>query len=170
MLLATWKDFSFRVRPGQPDDREDLSHFFTQVSEDDRRFRFLSSAKKVSRSQIEELLAVDHDHSENFLAFDGEKLIGTAMLAADTDRERAEVAISLHADYKNRGIGWALLDHLARFAEARGIKQIESVESRENRQALAVQEEMGFVARPFPDDPTLVLVSRDLGPAGVSRS
>ena len=57
---------------------------------------------------------VDHDRTEDFLAFDGDTLIATAMLAADPEMERAEVAISIRADYKHRGIGWALLDHVAR--------------------------------------------------------
>jgi GNAT superfamily N-acetyltransferase len=161
--LTTWKDFSFRVRPARPDDEPLLAELFRQVSLEDRRFRFLTGVGEVGHALLERLVAVDHDRSENFLAFDGDKPIGTAMLAADPGLQRAEVAISLDADYKNRGIGWALLDHLARYAERRGIKRIESVESRENRQALAVEADMGFRVEPYPGDPGLVLVSKDLG-------
>ena len=160
--LTTWKDFRFRVRPAQPEDEDILAEFFTHVSPDDRRFRFLTGVGEVGAALIEQLVAVDHDRSENFLAFDGETLIGTAMLAADPGLQRGEVAISLRADYKNMGIGWALLDHLARYAQQRGIRRIESVESRENRQALAVEKDMGFKAETYPGDPTLVLVSKDL--------
>lgn len=159
--LRTWKDFTFHVRPAGPADKERLAEFFTHVSPDDRRFRFLTPIQKVGNAQLENLVAVDHDR-ENFLAFDGDKLIGTAMLAADPNLSRAEVAISLRADYKARGIGWALLDHLARHAKTRGIKRIESVESRENRSALAVETDMGFKTEPYRGDPTLVLVSKDL--------
>lgn len=160
--LTTWKDFNFRVRPATPEDEPLLAEFFTHVSPDDRRFRFLSSVAKVSDAVLEQLVSVDHKRSENFLAFDDETLIGTAMLAADPSLQRAEVAISLRSDYKNRGIGWALLDHLARYAKARGIKRIESVESRENREALSVETDMGFRAEAFPGDASLVLVSKDL--------
>jgi GNAT superfamily N-acetyltransferase len=161
--LTTWSNFSFRVQPAEPEDAEMLAEFFTHVSPEDRRFRFLTGVGEVRQALIEHLVAVDHDRSENFLAFDGETLIGTAMLAADPELQRGEVAISLRADYKNRGIGWALLDHLARYAQGRGIKRIESVESRENRQALAVEADMGFKTESYPGDPTLVLVSKDLG-------
>ncbi len=160
--LTTWKDYSFQVRQASPDDAERLAEFFTHVSPEDRRFRFLSGVGEVGQALVDQLVAVDHDRSENFLAFDGDKLIGTAMLAADPGLQRGEVAISLRADYKNMGIGWALLDHLARYAQQRGIKRIESVESRENRQALAVETDMGFKAEPYPGDSTLVLVSKDL--------
>lgn len=161
--LTTWKDVTFSVRPAQPGDQQLLAEFFTHVSPEDRRFRFLTSVREVGDAFLEQLVAVDHDRSENFLAFDGETLIGTAMLAADPDLTRGEVAISLRADYKNQGIGWALLDHLARYAQSRGIRRIESVESRENRQALAVETDMGFKAEPYPGDSSLVLVSKDLG-------
>ena len=164
--LTTWKEFNFHVRPARPDDEDLLAEFFTHVSPDDRRFRFLTGVSEVGHALLEQLVAVDHDRSENFLAFDGATLIGTAMLAADPALERAEVAISLRSDYKNRGIGWALLDHLARYAQQRGIRRIESVESRENRQALAVEVDMGFKAQAYPGDPTLVLVSKDLGAEG----
>lgn len=161
-VLSTWKQFEFRVRPAEPADEERLAEFFTHVSSDDRRFRFLSAMPKVNHAQLERLVGVDHETSENFLAFDGDVLVGTAMLAADPGLERAEVAISLRSDYKNRGIGWALLDHLANFARSRGIRRIESVESRDNRQALAVEREMGFTTEPYADDATLVLVSKNL--------
>ena len=161
-VLTTWKDVQFRVRPAAPTDETRLAEFFTHVSPEDRRFRFLSALPQVGHAQLERLVSVDHQSSENFLAFDGNTLIGTAMLAADPQLERAEVAISLRDDYKNRGIGWALLDHLAHYAQARGIKRIESVESRENRQALAVEKDMGFTTEPYGDDPTLVLVSKQL--------
>jgi len=166
MMLTTWKDFHFRVRPARPEDESLLAEFFTHVSEEDRRFRFLGGTGTVRHAELEPLVAVDHDSSENFLAFDGDVLIGTAMLAADPHRKRAEVAISLRSDYKNRGIGWALLDHLAREAQRRGIGRVEAVESRQNRQALAVEADMGFRAEPFPGDPDLVLVSKDLAPQG----
>lgn len=160
--LETWKGFSFRVRPAVPEDEKLLSEFFTHVSPEDRRFRFLTAVDEVGHAFLEQLVSVDHDRSENLLAFDGETLIGTAMLAADPGLQRAEVAISLRADYKNRGIGWALLDHLAKFARQRGIRRIESVESRENRQALAVEADMGFKTESYPGDPSLLLVSKDL--------
>ena len=161
-VLSTWRGFEFEVRPARPDDEALLSEFFTHVSADDRRFRFLAGVEQVGHSLLERLVAVDHDRSENFLAFDGNTLIGTAMLAADSGLQRGEVAISLRADYKDRGIGWTLLDHLARYAQQRGIRRIESIESRENRQALAVERDMGFKTEPVPGDATLVLVSKDL--------
>ncbi len=161
--LTTWTGFGFTVRPATPDDAAALQEFFTHVTQEDLRFRFLTGLNQLGRAMVERLIQVDHQRSENFLAFDGDRLIGTAMLAADEDGSRAEVAVSLDKDYKGRGIGWCLLDHCARFAASRGVKVLESVESRDNQAAISLEREMGFTAEPVQGDPTLVLLRKQLG-------
>lgn len=160
--LTTWNGFEFRVRPVTPDDEAVLADLFTRVTPEDRRFRFLSGVKKVGHSLLERLTQVDHQRTEDFLAFDGDTLIATAMLAADAEMERAEVAISIRAGYKHRGVGWTLLHHVAREAAAKGIKLLESIESRDNVEAVALEKEMGFTVTAYPDDATLVLVQKKL--------
>lgn len=160
--LSTWTGFSFSVRPVRPDDEAALADFFTRVSPEDRHFRFLSGVDRVAHSFLERLVQVDHDHSEDFLAFDGELLIASAMIATDPEAKRAEVAISVRADYKHRGVGWTLLDFVARHAAARGVSLVESIESRDNIEAIALEKEMGFTATPYPGDPCLVLVQKQL--------
>jgi len=81
------------------------------------------------------------------------------MLATDDARTVAEVAITIDAAYKNQGIGWVLLGHVARYARAHGIKRLQSIESRENH---AVEHDMGFTEKPYPGDSTLVLVEAEL--------
>ena len=161
--LATWTGFTFEVRPATPDDGALIADFFEHVTAEDRRFRFLSAVRKVEGDILARLTCVDHERSEDFLAFDGDVLIASAMLAADAAAERAEVAISIRPEYKQRGVGWALLAHLARYAEEKGIRLIESVECRENVEAIALEKEMGFTATPYPGDATLVLLQKQLG-------
>ena len=160
--LVTWTGLELMVRPAGPEDEADLAEFFAQVTPEDRRFRFLSGVDKVGHSFLERLTQVDHDLSEDFLAFDGDTLIASAMVAADPAGERAEVAISVRADYRDRGVGWTLLDYAARWAAARGIPLIESVESRDNLKALELEMEMGFTSTAYPGDPCLVLVQKRL--------
>ena len=74
----------------------------------------------------------------------------------------AEVAISVRADYKHKGVAWELLHHVAHFAAAKGIKSLQSIESRENHEAIELELKQGFVATAYPDDPTLLLISKDL--------
>jgi GNAT superfamily N-acetyltransferase len=161
--LKTWSGYLFNVRPVEPTDEEKLVDFFTHVSPSDLRFRFLSPVQHVSGDSLKRLTSVDHDRTEDYLAFDVDgTLIATAMLAADDALERAEVAISVRSDFKGRGIGWTLLDHVARCAKAKGIRVLEAIEDRANRQAIELEKEMGFTAKALPGDPTLLLVSKRL--------
>lgn len=162
--LTTRTGYCFNVRPVNPDDENTLAEFFTHVTPDDLRFRFLSGLNEVSHDRIVALATVDHGHKENFLAFDGDDatMIATAMLACDPSFDRGEVAITVHKDYKNRGVAWELLAHIARFAESKGVKVLESIESQQNHAAIELEREMGFTAEPYEGDATLVLVSRRL--------
>jgi GNAT superfamily N-acetyltransferase len=166
-LLTTRTGFRLRVRPVCPADETALAEFFTHVSRDDLRFRFLSGLTVVGHDRIAALAAVDHQSAENFLAFDveGGAMIASGMLACDPALERGEVAIAIREDYKHRGVAWELLSHIARFAEAKGVKVLESIESTDNHAAIELEREMGFTAAPYPGDATLVLVSRKLGHA-----
>ncbi len=160
--LVTRTDFTFRVRTVQPEDEAVLAEFFTHVTPEDLRFRFLSAIDHVGHAQLAPMTVFDHSRTENFLALgvDGRTIIATAMLSADADMQRGEVAISIRRDFKQRGIGWTLLDHVARYAEARGMRQIESIEHRDNHAAINLEKELGFVSEPISGDPTLLLVRR----------
>jgi acetyltransferase len=162
--LKTRSDFSFEVRPAAPSDDAALGEFFAHVTHDDLRFRFLSAVNKVSAAQIATMTHVDHVRVEDFVVTEPGSgiIIANAMLAADKELVTAEVAISIHADYKGRGIGWSLLEHVARYAKARGIQKLQSIESRGNHAAIELEREMGFKAKAYEGDATLVLLEAEL--------
>ncbi len=162
--MTTRTGFRFHVRPATPADDATIAEFFTHVTREDLRFRFLCGLNVVAPSQIAALTHVDHDRAENFLAFttDGAMMIATAMLACDAAFDHGEVAIAIRADHKHEGLGWELLAHVARYAEEIGVHTLESIESRDNHAAIELERDMGFTAEAYPGDPTLVLVSRKL--------
>lgn len=162
--LSTRTGFRFHVRPACPVDDRTIAEFFTHVTRDDLRFRFLTALDEVGTAQVTTLTHVDHHWSENFLAFaeGGSVMIATAMLVCDATFDRGEVAIAIHKDFKHLGIGWELLAHIARVADAKGVGVLEAIESRDNRAAIDLECDMGFTLEPYPDDPRLLLVSRRL--------
>lgn len=168
--LTTRSGFSFTVRQAASADEPALAEFFTHVADDDLRFRFLSGQRTVSHDQLAMMLRSD-SQTENFLAFsvDG-VLIATAMLACDAALTRGEVGIAIRADFKGRGVGWELLEHVARYAEASNITTLESVESRENHAAIELEREMGFTVASCPGDATLVVLRRELMSSPLARS
>lgn len=160
--LATRSGLTLAVRPATEADEPLLSAFFDAVSDEDRRFRFLGAAPHVSHEQLEPLVHADHFRSESYLAFDPANgtLVASGLLACDNALDTAEVAVSVRADYKGRGAGWALLDLLAEEAKHRGVRRVISIESRENQAAIEVERDKGFTPEAFEGDPTLVVLSK----------
>lgn len=165
--LVTRGGLKVHIRPAQAEDENALAVFFSGVTTEDMRFRFLTALRTVDHSRLESMTHVDHRQTENFLAFvkGRPEIIATAMLACTDDMEKGEVAIAILPEYKKKGLSWELLTHVARFAEDKGVKTLESVESRDHRAAIDMELEMGFTASSYPGDTTLVLVQRTLTPA-----
>lgn len=162
--LTTKTGFAFPVRRAEPGDEAALSQFFARVKPDDMRFRFLSSAMKLSAEQLAGMTHVDHALSEHFVALDpvDGRIIASAMLGADSERKAAEIAIAVDGEHRAQGIGWVMLKHAARFAKSQGIAKLQSIENRENHAAIDLEREMGFTVKPYPNDMELTLVEADL--------
>lgn len=164
LSVTSRSGFTFHVRPVMPEDEAALAEFFAHVTADDLRFRFLTGLKTVGTQRLEAMTHVDHRHTENFIALteDESEIIASAMLACDPEFERGEVAISVRSDFKQHGIGWEMLTHVARHAEAIGVRTLESIEMRDNHSAIELERDMGFTATPFPGDASLLLLQRKL--------
>ncbi len=162
--VTTRDGLQVSVRPANSDDEGLLAELFDHVSPQDLRFRFLSAMKHVSRKQIADLIGVDHSAVESYIAFvqDTATPVATAVLACDRRKRRAEVAISVRSDFKGHGLGWELLGLMVQEAKDRGLDEIESIEDRSNFDAVELEQNMGFMVVPYPDDPTLVRLSKSL--------
>jgi acetyltransferase len=166
-VLTTRSGLQLFVRPTASEDEATVRAFFAELSPDDLRFRFLSPMPRPCDSLYDLLVKVDHVRTEDFLVFieeDGaNRMVASAMLSCDAEKKTAEVAISVHPAYRNKGIGWTLLDFIAGDAEQRGMDVLQSIECPDNRGALDVEKDLGFEIRFYPDEPRLNLVSKRLG-------
>lgn len=166
-VLQTRAGLQLYVRPTAPEDQATVRTFFADLTADDLRFRFLSAMPRPCDSLYDVLVKVDHVRTEDYLVFvdegGGKRMVASAMLSCDPAIKTAEVAISVHPSYRNKGIGWTLLDFIARDAEARGMEVLQSIECPDNHGALEVEKDLGFEIRFYPDDPRLNLVSKRLG-------
>ncbi|WP_404477675.1 GNAT family N-acetyltransferase [Novosphingobium sp. BL-52-GroH] len=162
--LVTRSGLKLSVRPAGAKDEPILQELFHHVSEDDLCFRFLSGLNEIGPQQLRTLLPSTDGNAASFIVFaeDGPP-VASGVLVWDKAHGRGEVAISVHADYRNHGIGWTLLSFIANEAETRGLKSIESIESRANVAAIELERDMGFSVTAYPGDPTLTLVSKPLG-------
>ncbi|MBA16589.1 MAG: GNAT family N-acetyltransferase [Sphingomonas sp.] len=160
--LVTRSGLKLHVRPVVPSDEATLADLFAHMSPEDLRFRFLTGLPKVDRERLVALTQVDYRRTINFLAFAGDILVASAMLVADPDHVRAELAVATRADFKARGVSWALVEHVMRYARAEGISVVESIESSENHAALALEREAGFAVVPREGAPGEILVRRNV--------
>jgi acetyltransferase len=161
--ITTRGGLGLNVRPASPDDEQALADFFGEVSPQDLRFRFLSAMKHVTPGLAKQLVDIDHSQTENLLAFDArDRLVATAMIAAPSGTDDAEVAVAVRSDLKGHGIGWSMLDHACDYARSRGFKAVHSVQLSDDRAAISLEREMGFRARPCADDMSLTILTRDL--------
>lgn len=154
-----------RIRPAEPGDLDRLRDFFRHVSPEDLRHRFLSALREVSADRLEAMTRKNDPRVIDFLAIEpaSGEVIATAMLVADEAFDTAEFAICTRADSKHQGVSWTILEHLIRFAEAAGIKRLESLQTADDSVAMQLEREMGFAVRRCPDDATLMIAEKTLG-------
>ncbi len=157
-LKDGWQVF---VRPMRPEDEGLLKAFFETISLDDLRLRFFAPVKEFSHRFLVRLTQLDYARAMAFAAFDKEtsELIGAVRLHADPDHTTGEYAIMVRSDLKGRGLGWALMKLIIRYAKADGISTIKGEVLRENSSMLAMCEALGFSAAPSPDDASISVVT-----------
>ncbi|GGY97037.1 GNAT family N-acetyltransferase [Novosphingobium colocasiae] len=162
LCLTTRAGIELDVRVAEAADEPALAAFFDRVTDEDRRFRFFSAAHHVSHQQLEPLVHADHFRSESWLAVNRQtgEIVASALLACDGPLDTAEIAMSVCADHRGKGVGWAMLDFLAHQAQARGVRRVISIEDRDNHAAIELEREKGFEPQPVDGDPTLVMLSR----------
>lgn len=160
--LRTRSGAVIAVRPVCAEDEPLLADFFDRVSDEDRRFRFLTAHKHLTHEQLVPMVEVDHFRTESFVAFDeaSDTLVGHAMLACDNPLDTGEVAISVCQNWRGKGVGWALLDVLAEAARKRGLRRVIAIEDRENHAAIELEREKGFTPHGVEGDPTLVMLEK----------
>ena len=70
--LKTRSGAVLAVRPVSSADEALLAEFFDRVSDEDRRFRFLTAHKHLTHEQLVPMIEVDHFRTESFVAFERE--------------------------------------------------------------------------------------------------
>lgn len=115
------------VRRIRPSDSEALSRFYSELSPDSLRARFLGYTRGLSGPTTRALCALDHMHDEGLVALLGEgdssRIVGHVCLA-DAGTGAVEIGISVADDFQGRGIGRRLFEQATAWAIERGFKSI----------------------------------------------
>lgn len=149
---VTRGDVRLRIRPASPDDVSLLADLYGHLTAQDMRFRFKGAATQLSTADLADLVRREAGIS-SYIAFSGELAVACATLVHDPGRNSAEVVLSVRPDWKGRGVSWTLLQDVISRAAAAGLTRISSTEFGEDREAINLQREMGFMARLRSADP-----------------
>lgn len=158
-----WRVF---VRPIRPEDEALVREFFVHVTAEDLRLRFFAPVKDLSHVFIARLTQLDYARANAFIAIDeaSGEMVGGVRLHADANYERAEYAVLVRSDLKERGLGWALMSLMLDYARAEGLRHIEGQVLRENTAMLKMCDELGFTVTADPDDPNIRIACIALRP------
>jgi len=146
------------IRPLTPDDKDGLAAGFERLSELSRYRRFLSPTAHLSGEQLAYLTEVDHHDHEALVAIDPASRQGLAVAryvrSGENPRE-AEFAVAVADDWQRRGLGTALLGHLATSARAEGITRFTGLVLEDNEPMRQLLESLGEVHQRSVEDGTL---------------
>ena len=161
--LITRSGCLFDVRPAHIGDEAKLTGLLAHVTAEDKAFR------KITGHEVDiKITTLDHHPSKTFLALIDQEteVIAAATLDCDMERQHGNVSLVIRSDFKHDGVSWELLAHIVRYAEAIGVKSLESVEVPENQAAIALEREMGFTEQNHPSNAALILMRKTLGETG----
>lgn len=161
-MIVTRSGQTLLARAVTPADETALADFYDRVSDEDRRFRFLSPRKHLTHEQLTPMLDVDHDRTESFIAFDQADgaAVAHGMLACDAAFDTGEVAIAVCATWRGRGVGWAMLDLLSEAGRQRGLRRVIAIEDRDNHAAIELEREKGFTPHVVEGEPHVVMLEK----------
>lgn len=139
------------VRPLEPGDRPRIALAVEQLSERSRYLRFASAKPRLSESELDRLLDVDHHASEALVAVDPATGCVVAVVryaAISGEPGVADVAATVADAWQGRGLGGALLARLLERAVDEGVAAVHADVLAVNARSIALLRRAGFRARP----------------------
>jgi acetyltransferase len=129
------------IRPLEAGDRAAYLDFAARLTPEDIRLRFFRPIWRLDGRLLAELLDIDHDRREAFVAMDETgAILGVARVV------EGEFALIVRSDLKRRGLGRVLLDRLVRYAIERGFIAVDGTVLAENEPMLNLARHAGFRA------------------------
>ncbi|MGV1035931.1 MAG: GNAT family N-acetyltransferase [Candidatus Nanopelagicales bacterium] len=155
------------IRPVRPDDREMLTEFYGDLTEETLYMRFFSPSPDLLSRSIDKILAADHREHVGLLALMGGRIIGIGTYDS-VGRAEAEIAFIVADGQQGRGLGSVLLEHLAAIARENGIYRFKAEVLSGNKKMLATFAAAGYSPSQELQE-GIVLIDFDIDPTHKSR-
>jgi GNAT superfamily N-acetyltransferase len=143
--LATARDGTVvHLRPLRRDERELVARFFSGLSAESRRRRFLQPMPRLPEPMLSRLVEVDgRRHVAMVAEVDGECAGIARFIALADEPGTAEVAVTVADRYQGRGIGRLLVEALRPVAVRAGLTSLVYLVEPTNRPALGLLRSLG---------------------------
>jgi RimJ/RimL family protein N-acetyltransferase len=130
----------------RPQDKPALARFFSRLSDESRRRRFLAAKPKLTTRDLAFFTEVDHDRHVALVALDHDgAIVAVARYAAwPGRRDRAEIAFAVADTWHGRGLGSALAGRLVEHARRSGLAALTASTLSENGASHALLRRLGF--------------------------
>jgi GNAT superfamily N-acetyltransferase len=142
VVLGTGEEF--HMRPIRPDDAQRLVAFHQHLSRDSIFRRYFSLHPVLSQEEVAHLTQVDYVDRLALVIVDGDELLAVGRYDRFPGTTNAEVAFVVADQYQHRGLGLALLEHLAEAAWDVGLTTFVAETQADNRYMMSVFEDSGF--------------------------
>jgi GNAT superfamily N-acetyltransferase len=110
------------LRPIRPDDAAGLVALHARLSAHTRYLRFFTPSPHLPPALLHRFVNVDHHSREAFVSLSGTRIVAVGRYERLSPSE-AEVALVVEDAFQGRGVGRALLAHLALAARTNGIER-----------------------------------------------
>lgn len=137
------------LRPIKKTDERLLLGLFDALSPQTRALRFFSTLKYMPKEQLEKLTHIDYDRQMAIVALmeehDRDRMVGVGRYnLVDDEPGAAEFAIVVEDAMQGRGIGSAILYHLAHVANLQNVQTIVGYIMNENQKMFGALKKSGL--------------------------
>jgi len=140
--------------------------FVHGLSPQSNYLRFHGTLKDLSKKDLKKFTDPDSRNSVALIVVHsgktGEEEIGVARYVIDPDGANCEFAIVVADKWQKRGIGTRLMNALISHLQVSGVKQISGSVLKSNSAMLKFIKQLGFAETNIPDDPSTLLVTKQL--------
>jgi acetyltransferase len=159
----------YTLRPIRPEDAFPLQAFVRNLSSESRYMRFISHLRELSAPMLVRYTQIDYDRELAFVATvpdpksaGAEQIIGVAHWLRSSDESSAEYALTVADGFQRQGIGSTLMQALEEQARAKALVLLEGFVLTENSAMLDLMRYLGYTVEPYPADPSLRRVYKQL--------
>ncbi len=147
-IYETHDKQKIRIRPVKTTDEPLLRDLYYSLSERDRYLRFFELKKEFTHSKTQFEVNIDYNNVFSIGAFIGEigneKMIGNATYYLNPKLNMGEYSFLVRDDYRGKGIGGFLYQHIIIIAKERGLKGLYGNIHIQNKSAVRIIRTGGY--------------------------